>query len=217
MSFMDKVIKNSLDLWEAAANESFVENMGKNILDKDQFYDYIIQDSLYLRDYIKAYAMGIFKSSSLKEMQIFYSALGFANDSENCTRLKYLEDINMTDDDVEKFQKKPACENYTRFLLETAENEDIPEILMAVMPCMLGYFYVFNKLINKYPSVRETYFAPLVSDYTSEQYKNCCEYWTDYCNTVCSDLNSERKQKLTDIFREASRHELYFWQMAGNK
>ena len=115
--------------------------MGENTLDRGEFLDYIVQDSIYLRDYLKAFAMGIVKSRTLKEMQVFYSVLGYVNDSENATRLKYLADGGLTDAMVDAMEKRQSCAAYTRFLLDTAQNEDIPEILMAVMPCMLGYYY----------------------------------------------------------------------------
>lgn len=217
MTFMEKIIANSTPLWEAAANTPFLEEMGKNTLKKQQFLDYIVQDSIYLRDYLRAFAMGIFKSRSLKEMQVFYSVLGFVNDSENVTRLQYLADHHMTDAEVEQVEKKPACAAYTKFLIDTAKQEEIPEILMAVMPCMLGYYYVFRHLLQKYPAVLDTYYGSLVQDYTSKQYKQCCDEWTDYCNEVCKDLDDTRKQRLNEIFYLASKHELYFWEMAGNR
>lgn len=213
--FMDKVIADSLNLWESAANETFLKEMGQGTLDRQKFLDYIVQDSIYLRDYLKAFAMGIFKSRSLKEMQVFYSVLGFVNDSENVTRLKYLQDNNMTDADVESIAKKPECTAYTDFLIYTSVKEDIPEILMAVMPCMLGYYYVFCKVLERNPEVLNTYFAPLVSDYSSDYYKKSCDEWTEYCNEVCEKLDDNRKIKLKTIFKQASSHELYFWQMAG--
>ena len=145
------------------------------------------------------------------------NVLGFVNASENATRLQYLADFGLTDDDVERMEKKPACRDYTEFLLETAEKEEIPEILMAVMPCMLGYYYVFCQLLRRHPAVMDTYYAPLVRDYTSDQYKASCEAWTDYCNQVCQGLDEQRKQKLDQLFEQASKHELYFWRMAGEQ
>ena len=130
MTFMDRIIADSLKLWEDAANEDFLEKMGTGTLEKERFYDYIVQDSIYLRDYLKAFAMAIFKSRSLREMQVFYSVLGFVNDSENATRLRYLADNGMTDDDVEKAIRKPACAAYTSFLTGTAEKEDIQVLYM---------------------------------------------------------------------------------------
>ncbi|MBC8536802.1 hypothetical protein [Feifania hominis] len=214
---MDRVIADSMPLWVAAERTPFLERMGRDTLEREQFYDYIVQDSIYLRDYLKAFAMGIFKSRSLREMQVFYSVLGFVSDSENATRLCYLRDCGLTDDDVEHREKKPACAAYTSFLLDTAKSEPIPEILMAVMPCMLGYYHVFCSLLERYPAVLDSYYGPLVRDYTSEGYRQSCAAWTSYCNEVCADLDEARRQRLTELFRTASAHELYFWEMAGGK
>ena len=217
MAFMDSVIARSKPLWDAAADESFLRQMGEGTRPREQFLDYIIQDSLYLRDYLRAYAMAIVKARSLKEMQVFYSVLGFVNDSENLTRLQYLKDGGLTDADVETMAKKPACANYTGFLMDIAETEDVPEILMAVMPCMLGYYDVFKTLLDRYPAVLEGYYGPLVKDYTSPLYKESCDYWTAFCDELCGELPEERKERLSAIFEAASRQELYFWQMAGGK
>ncbi|MCI8331825.1 MAG: TENA/THI-4 family protein [Clostridiales bacterium] len=217
MTFMESVIADSMPLWQEAASCSFVEQMGRGTLEKEMFLDYIIQDSLYLRDYLKAFAMGMVKSRSLREMQVFYSVLGYVNDSENATRLCYLAERGLTDDAIENYSKRPACTAYTQFLLDTAKQEEIPEILMAVMPCMLGYAYVFETLLANYPAVLKSQYGPLVCDYTSEGYKESCQFWTQYCDEVCEPLDTKRKQKLTAIFRAASRHELDFWEMAGTK
>ena len=205
MSAMDRIIADSMDLWEAAANESFLEEMGKNTLDKKLFYEYIIQDSIYLRYYLKAFAMGMVKAATLRDMQMLYSVLGFVrdmqmlysvlgfvNDSENATRLDYLKDDGLTDDDVEKIPMKIACRSYTSFLLDSAEKEDFAGILMAVMPCMLGYEYVFRKTKERHPEVMDGYFGPLVADYTSSMYHDCCIEWTEYCNRFINDENEKR-------------------------
>lgn len=217
MTFMEEAIERAMPLWKDAANEPFLDELGRGTLDRNKFYEYIVQDSIYLRDYLKAFAMAMFKSRTIKEMQVFYSLLGYVNDGENVTRLKYLADFGMTDADVDKTEKKPACAAYTKFLIDTAVNEDVPEILMAVMPCMLGYKYVFDTTLARHPEVKDTYFAPLVADYTADFYTECCEFWTAHCNEVCGGIAGARREKLIELFRLASAHELYFWQMAGGK
>ena len=215
MSAMDRIIADSMDLWEAAANESFLEEMGKNTLDKKLFYEYIIQDSIYLRYYLKAFAMGMVKAATLRDMQMLYSVLGFVNDSENATRLNYLKDFGMTDDDVETVPLAVACRSYTSFLIKSAEDEALPGILMAVMPCMLGYAYVFKETLNRHPDVMNGYYGPLVADYTASGYDECCRVWTEYCDEKLEGIDGDELKRLSDIFREASRQELIFWQMAG--
>ena len=212
---MAEITRDSLDLYEAAADESFLSLMGTGKLDRKMFLDYIVQDSIYLRYYMKAFAMGMFRSRTLRDMQFFYSILGFVNDSENETRLKYLADGNLSDDDVEKVEKKEACRAYTEFLIRTAETGSLEEILMAVMPCMTGYEYVFRKTLERHPEVLDTYYGPLVRDYTSPFYSECCREWEAYCDKVCGDYPD--KARLSSIFREAARHELMFWKMAGGE
>ena len=148
-----------------------------------------------------------------RDMQFFYSVLGFVNDSENATRLGYLADGGLTDDDVERMGKRKACSDYTGFLIQIAEKGSLEEILMAVMPCMTGYEYVFGRTLERHPEVLDTYYGPLVRDYTSPFYSECCREWEAYCDKVCGDYPD--KARLSSIFREAARHELMFWKMAG--
>ena len=215
MTLMERITADSMDLYEAAAAEPFLEELGRGTLDRTRFLDYIVQDSIYLRDYMKAFAMGMFRSRTLRDMQFFYSVLGFVNDSENATRLGYLADGGLTDDDVERMGKRKACSDYTGFLIQIAEKGSLEEILMAVMPCMTGYEYVFGRTLERHPEVLDTYYGPLVRDYTSPFYSECCREWESYCDKVCGDYPD--KARLSSIFREAARHELMFWKMAGGE
>ena len=217
MTFFEEAVAAAMPLWRAAADEDFLTGMGEGTLDRQAFLDYIVQDSLYLRDYLKAYAMALFKSQTLRQMQVFYSVLGYVNDGENATRLRYLSEAGLTDDDVDTMEKKPACAAYTDFLLRVAREEDVPEIVMAVMPCMVGYRFVFEELLRRCPAVLEGPYAPLVRDYTAPEYAAACAEWTDFTNALCAHLPAEHRAHLIDLFVQASAHELYFWQMAGGK
>ena len=215
MTFFQEAVAAAMPLWRAAADEDFLTGMGEGTLDRQAFLDYIVQDSLYLRDYLKAYAMALFKSQTLRQMQVFYSVLGYVNDGENATRLRYLSEAGLTDDDVDTMEKKPACAAYTDFLLRVAREEDVPEIVMAVMPCMVGYRFVFEELLRRCPAVLEGPYAPLVRDYTAPEYAAACAEWTDFTNALCAPLPAERRAHLIDLFVHASAHVLYFWQIAG--
>ena len=68
MSRMERIIADSMDLWKAAADEPFLDEMGRGTLSKELFRNYIIQDSIYLRYYLKAFAMGMFKAGTLRDM-----------------------------------------------------------------------------------------------------------------------------------------------------
>ena len=98
----------------------FVRAMGEDTLDREMFLDYIVQDSIYLRDYLKVFAYAITKSDTLRDMQLYYQLLGYVNDGENVTRLNYLKDLGITDAQVDQMAKRGPCADYCRFLVETA-------------------------------------------------------------------------------------------------
>ncbi len=215
MRFIDEVIDRSMKLWEDSANERFLNELADGSMKKEKFFDYMIQDSIYLRDYLKTFAYAITKSETLADMQLFYSMLGYVNDGENVTRLNYLKDAGITDSEVDKTEKRPQCKAYTEFLINESKRGEIEDIIMAMLPCMLGYSYVFEALKKRAPQVMQSYYAPLVEDYTTEEYRQCCEFWKDITEQRCKDLPEKRKKELSDIFYKASEHELFFWQMAG--
>lgn len=215
MTFMDETIDKSISIWDDCANEKFLNEMADGTLDKKKFYDYIIQDSIYLRGYLKEFAFAMTKASTLEEMKLYYSLLGYVNDGENVTRLNYLKECGMTDADVDRTEMRRQCRDYLDFLFKNAKDGEQEDILMATMPCMMGYNYVFEALKKRAPQVMEGFYAPLVADYTSDDYRECCSFWKDICNQKCGSLSSERKSQLQQTFKQASLHELYFCQMAG--
>ena len=62
MTFMDETIDKSISIWDDCANEKFLNEMADGTLDKKKFYDYIIQDSIYLRGYLKEFAFAMTKA-----------------------------------------------------------------------------------------------------------------------------------------------------------
>ena len=51
---------------------------------------------------------------------------------------------------------------------------------MACLPCMVSYQWIFQRLLQQYPNVRQTPFWPLVRDYTSDAYEQACQSWLAY-------------------------------------
>lgn len=213
MSFINEAITNSMDIWQQCYKTPFVQEMAKGTLPNEKFKNYIIQDSIYLKQYAKVFAMAIYKATTLKEMQMFYNIMGFVTEGESKIRLEYLSNLNMTDDDIEL--ESPSLQNvdYTDFMLGIAETYDTPEILMAVLPCMLGYEYVMLQAIYNYKDIEHSPYWNLISDYAQDNYRKECESWRHYTDKICAPLPTSRKNKLIEIFRESSLHELKFWEM----
>ena len=95
------------------------------------------------------------------------------------------------------------------------EGQGAAECMMACLPCMLSYGWIFGELIRRSPGVNDTPYWPFVRDYAGNQYETVCEQWADFTNTVCRDLEPERKERCREIFYQCSVHELHFWEMSA--
>ena len=213
MSFSEKCIADSLPIWEECLQTDFLSRMAAGTLDEKCFRDYIVDDSLYLRQYAKVFAWGIIGTEDPEAMRTFYSFLSFVNEGEGSTRLQYLRLYGLEDSQVQKLPQRPENKAYTDFMLE-ASRQGAPECMMASLPCTLSYGWIFTRMLKEHPELRDSVFGPMIRDYTENGYDAVCRRWTDFADQICRDLPEERLQHCLEIFRECSRLELGFWRMS---
>ena len=215
MNFLEECIQDSLPIWESCLNTKFLKGVADGSLPEECFKGYIVDDSLYLREYSKVFAWGMIHSRDMAEIRNYYSLLSFVNESEDATRRYYLKRYGITDEEIQPLPLRPENRAYVDSMLAAArDGEGAAECMMACLPCMVSYQWIFQRLLQQYPNVRQTPFWPLVRDYTSDAYEQACQSWLAYTDRICQDLDTERKAQCSEIFRECSLHELHFWEMS---
>lgn len=212
MAFMKDILTHNIPIWEECAATPFVQEVQTGKLPLEKFKRYMIQDSIYLKNYARIYGKAIFHADTLREIQLYYSMLNFVNDTESEVRLDYLKQFCITDDDIELIAPLPENQNYIDFMFEIASHGKNEEILMAVLPCMLSYSYIFRKLAAV-PTSRESRYWDFIKDYADEQYAESCKEWSAFAGYKCAGLSEANKKYLADIFEKASLLELAFWKM----
>lgn len=174
-----------------------------------------MDDSLYLREYAKVFAWGMLKAEDMAAIRIYHSLLSYVNESEDATRLMYLERYGLRDEDIQRLPLRPENAAYTACMLEAAKRgSGAPQCMMAALPCMLSYVWIFRRLLEQYPGVRDTVFWPLVRDYVSDGYEAVCREWAAYGDAVCASLPEAELAECQALFRACSEHELNFWHMS---
>lgn len=212
MSFMENVLKRNKPIWDECIATLFVQDLKSGKLPIEDFKEYMIQDSIYLKNYARVYGKAIYHAETLREIRLYYSILNFVTDAESAVRLNYLRQFGMTDDDIELMEPLPENQNYIDFLFETAERGNGCEILMAVLPCMLSYSYMFRKLAAE-PESRKSGYLDFIQDYADDRYAESCKEWSVFADKKCEGLFEEEQEKLARIFEKAGYLELDFWNM----
>ena len=216
MTFLEECITQSLPIWKHCLDTPFVQGIGDGSLDEACFKSYLVDDSLYLREYSKVFAWGILHSHDMDEIRSYYSLLSFIRESEDRTRQYYLQHYQLTDRDIQSLPLRPENRAYVDYMITAArEGQGAAECMMACLPCMLSYGWIFGELIRRCPEVTETPYWPFVRDYAGNQYETVSAQWADFTNTVCRDLEPQRRDRCREIFYQCSLHELRFWEMSA--
>lgn len=101
MNFLEECIQDSLPIWESCLNTKFLKGVADGSLPEECFKGYIVDDSLYLREYSKVFAWGMIHSRDMAEIRNYYSLLSFVNESEDATRRYYLKRYGITDEEIQ--------------------------------------------------------------------------------------------------------------------
>ena len=107
MTFMEGILRQNKPIWDKCIATKFVQDMKNGKLPIEDFKEYIVQDSIYLKNYARVYGRAIYHAETLREIQLYYSILNFVTDTESVVRLNYLRQFGMTDDDIEFIDPLP--------------------------------------------------------------------------------------------------------------
>mgnify|MGYP000239458918 CR=1 FL=1 len=216
MSFLDTCIQDSLPIWRSCMETPFLRGVADGTLDEECFKGYIVDDSLYLREYSKVFAWGILHSSDMEEIRNYYTLLAFVNEAEDSTRRYYLKRYGLKDEEIQPLPLRPENRAYVDYMLNAAQNAvDAADCMMACLPCMLSYGWLFQKLLQRSPAVKDTYYGALVLDYAGPGYDAACRAWAERAEVACTGLSPERAARCRAIFRACSEHELRFWELCA--
>ena len=84
-TFVQQLVQESLPVWEQCLHSEFLERLADGTLDEACFKGYIVEDSLYLREYAKVFAWGMTKAKDMQTIRTYYSLLSLVG-SEMCIR-----------------------------------------------------------------------------------------------------------------------------------
>ena len=121
-------------MWEKCLHSEFLTHLADGTLDEACFKGYIVEDSLYLREYAKVFAWGMTKAKDMQTIRTYYSLLSFVNESEDAARLHYLKHFGLTDEGIQSLPLRPENRAYVDSMIEAAKNgEGAAECMMACL------------------------------------------------------------------------------------
>ncbi|MCT4661808.1 MAG: thiaminase II [Tissierellales bacterium] len=200
---------------ESYMRHPFVRGLANGNLDKNKFRKYLIQDTLYLKDYAKVYAYAFLLGESIEDLQFLHTCIGVVMSEETNMHIKYLNDFGLNVYEIDNMEIEKANRDYLDYMLGFSKENDMKSIFVAALACTLTYEYIGKQL--KYERLNDDkrhYYDPWIDEYAGKSFESFSIKSCELIDRYCADISLEEQERLIDIYIKACEYEMGFWDMS---
>ena len=212
MKLTDELFAAAEPIWAAQLDHPFVKGLGDGTLEEGRFKRWVLQDYRYLKEFARVFAWAVAKADSLESMSWYASVLDLTLNTEMDLHRQYAERFDLTPADLEAEPMWPTTRAYTDFLVRTAADGDMLDLLAALLPCVWGYVYLAQKLAEGSPPGDQRY-ADWITQYASDEFAQALDRLRNELDSLANPISDEKRDRLKDIFVVSSHYEWKFWEM----
>lgn len=215
MKTTQRLLAATKDIWAAYNEHPFVKGIQDGTLDREKFRYYIIQDYLYLEEYVKVFAIGIAKAKSLDVMRLFSRQVSYLTEGEMDIHRGYMGAFTVSQEELDKTPRALDNLSYTSYMLRVAYEEGEAEILAAILSCAYSYEVIGKTILKNNPAAGEhPLYGNWVNTYSGTEFCDGNVPLMEALDRLTSGYSEEQLRHLTDIFVACSRYEMAFWDLA---
>lgn len=213
--FTDDLFEAARPIWEAQLAHPFVRGIADGTLPEERFKNWVRQDYRYLVDFARVFAWAAAKADRLESMSWYASALDLTLNTEMALHRDYAARFGIGAEELERVPAWPTTRAYTDFLVRTAADGDMADLLAALLPCAWGYVHIGQRLAAGKPPADQRY-ADWIAQYSSPEFAAAAEWLKAETNRLSAAAPPDKRRRLLDLFVLSSRYEWQFWQMCWN-
>ncbi|SHG07934.1 thiaminase (transcriptional activator TenA) [Kaistia soli DSM 19436] len=211
----ERLKRDAAPAWSSYVDHVFVRGLGDGSLPRASFQHYLVQDYLFLIEFARAYAIGVYKAPDLAEMRKASDGIA-AILGETSLHLRLCAEWGLSPDAVASTRQARATVAYTRFVQEAGLRGDMLDLVVALSPCVVGYAEIGSALAASGSGLNDgsNAYAPWIREYAGEGYQAlAADSLAQIDRLAALFLTEARYPRLLATFDEAVRLEADFWQM----
>ena len=214
MKFSTVLFESVKDLWDQAANKPFVTEMARGVLKEQRYRYYMIQDYLYLLEYIDILG-SICERSDDPELKEFISFVIEQTKKETMqVHVPNMRDMGITDEEITACPMSREIADYTDYMRRQVRNEGVLAGLTAQLQCSWVYAYIGTRMMKQYPDeISRSPYRSWFEAYTCDDYICANQKWIDILDEKAKGVAGDEAAKLCTIFRTCAEYENSFWDM----
>lgn len=200
----------SRELWQANQDlaktcllSPFVQGLARGTLPSHKFAYYVGQDTFFLEAFARAYTIAAAKSPNWQSFETFHTLANGVLQELNLHR-QYADRWQIQ---LAEVQPGGATRRYVEFLMNTAWEESVGMIAIALSPCMRLYAFL-GQTLAKHDLPKHDY-SEWVETYSAEAFETLAQTLEDLVNRYAPE-----DPKRYSVYRYAMLCERDFFQMA---
>ena len=187
-----------------------VRGIADGDLEHVRFRSWLVQDYLFLLDYVRLFALTAARAPDSDTLGRLVDLANATFHQELSLHRGYAAEFDLSEADLNRAEKSPACAAYTDFLLRTAATADFAEVLAALLPCMWGYSELGRSMAAKgMPS--DPRYRRWIETYADPEFAALAAWCADLLDRAADGLPAARLAACERALLTSLRHELAFW------
>ena len=219
MGIFGRLRRDAGTAWERYVRHPFVLGIGDASLPEPAFRHYLKQDYLFLVQFARAHALAGYKSSDLAGLRVAAAAVTNIVDIEMPLHVGYCAGWGLTEAQMQAEPEDMETIAYTRFVLERGLAGDVLDLDTALIPCLVGYAEVVERLLADPTTTREgNPYSAWMDAYSSDGYRAAAAAAIGNLDRQYALRGGEaRYADLLATFTAATRLEEAFWEMGWRR
>lgn len=199
-------------LWPAICQHPFVAGLTTGQLPHAAFRYYVVQDSLYLREFGRGLSLLASRAESSDGLLMFCEHAKATVIVERALHEGFMQDLKVTEEEIASTSPAPTTMLYTSCLLRQAYGAPLLEAFASFLPCYWVYWEVGKYLVSK--GSPDCLYQRWIDAYAGEEFATTVRDFLDLIDETASRASEGERQAATRAFREGVRFEWMFWEMA---
>ena len=211
MSFTDELWTAMAPIYTTILRHPFLTGLTDGSLSRERFRFYVVQDSLYLREFARALSLAAARAPEDDWIIMFNEHAAGALRVERALHESFFKEFGLAPEDVAATPMAPTNLAYTSYLLAVAYGAPYHEALAALLPCYWIYWEV-GKSLERAGSP-DPLCARWIATYASGEFGDVVRAVLGATDSVAGRLRAPEREAMRRHLLVTARYEWMFWDM----
>ena len=196
--------------WSEYTDHKFLSDLVNNKLPDKNFKKYLVQDYIFLQQFLKILALSVYKSKSFEEIN---RSVNFIKglDHEIKLHISYCKKWKIPLRSLANIKVESANIAYTDHVLSVGKNGNNLDIFSSLSPCIIGYGEIGFKL-SKIKNWKKSKYSSWIKMYSSKEYQQVAKDNINYLDILFKNNKNKNLSKLKSNFKKSTILERNFWE-----